>query len=172
MKEDPYTLCTDGSNDEGLVKLNPLLIRVFDINEDKVMPQLLDKCRSKKNDKESLFGLIDDALKKKDVNWNNCVAIGMGNTSVSMGIHNSTKTRVLEKNSSAHVNGCPCHIVRNTAAKAAETFREVAGFDIEDFLVDLYHYFDKSLKKNVTLEEFCLFCKQEFRKIIKYVSTR
>ena len=52
MKQDPYTLCTDGSNDEGLVKLNPLLIRVFDINEDKVMSQLLDKCRSKKMTKK------------------------------------------------------------------------------------------------------------------------
>ena len=98
MKEDPYTLCTDGSNDEGLVKLNPLLVRVFDINEGKVVSQLLDMCTSKKNDAESLFGLIDDALKKEDVNWNNCVAVGMDNTSVNMGIHNSIKTRVLEKN--------------------------------------------------------------------------
>ena len=105
------------------------------------------------------------------MNWNNCVTIGMDNTSVNTGIHNSIKTRVLEKNSSVHVNGCPCHIVHNTAAKAAETFSEVAGFDIEDFLVDLYHYFDKSSKRKVTLEEFCLFCEQEYRKIIKYVST-
>ena len=52
MKEGPYALCTDGSNDEGLVKLNPLLIRVFNINEDKVMSQLLDKCRSKKMTKK------------------------------------------------------------------------------------------------------------------------
>ena len=83
MKEGPYALCTGGSNDEGLVKLNPLLVRVFDINEDKVVPQLLDMCTSKKNDAESLFGLIDDALKKEDVNWNNCVAIGMDNAYVS-----------------------------------------------------------------------------------------
>ena len=48
MKEDPYALCTDGSNDEGLVKLNPLLVRVFDINEGEVVPQLLDMCTSKK----------------------------------------------------------------------------------------------------------------------------
>ena len=82
MKEDPYALCTDGSNDEGLVKLNPLLVRVFDINEGKVVPQLLDMGTSKKNDAESLFGLIDDAL-KKELNWNNSVAIGMDNTTVS-----------------------------------------------------------------------------------------
>ena len=68
MKEGPYALCTDGSNDEGLVKLNPLLVRVFDINEGKVVSQLLDMCASKKNDAGSLFGLIDDALKKEDVN--------------------------------------------------------------------------------------------------------
>ena len=96
----------------------------------------------------------------------------MDNTSVNMGIHNSIKTRILGKNSSVHVNGCACHIVHNTAAKAAETSSEVAGFDIEEFLVDLYHYFDKSVKRKVTFEEFCLFCKQEYRKIIKYVSTR
>ena len=36
-----------------------------------------------KNDAESLLGLIDGALRKEDVNWNNCVAIGMDNTSVS-----------------------------------------------------------------------------------------
>ena len=47
MKEDPYTLCTDGSNDEGLVKLNPLLVRVFNINEGKVVSQLLDMCTKK-----------------------------------------------------------------------------------------------------------------------------
>ena len=29
MKEH-YSLCTDSSNDEGLVKMNPLLVHVFD----------------------------------------------------------------------------------------------------------------------------------------------
>ena len=52
----------------------------------------------KQNEAESLFGQIDDALKKEDVNWNKCVAVGMDNTSVNMGINNSIKTRVLEKN--------------------------------------------------------------------------
>ena len=30
MKRKPYSLCTDGSNDERLVKMNPLLVRVFE----------------------------------------------------------------------------------------------------------------------------------------------
>ena len=53
-----------------------------------------------------------------------------------MGVHNSIKTRVLKKNSSINVNGCPCHIVHNTAAKAAEDYTQIS-IDIEDFLVDL-----------------------------------
>ena len=47
MKEGPYTLCTDGSNDEGLIKLKPLLVRVFNINEGKIVSQLLDMCTKK-----------------------------------------------------------------------------------------------------------------------------
>ena len=97
MKESPYALYTNGSNDEGLVKLNLSLVHVFDINEGKVVSQLSDMCTSEKNDAESLFGLIDDSSKKEDVKWNNCLAIGMDNTSVNMGIHNSIKTRVFEK---------------------------------------------------------------------------
>lgn len=38
-------------------------------------------------------------------------------------------------------------------------------------LVDVFHWFDKSNKRNNTLEEFCLFMVQEYKKIIKYVST-
>ena len=45
-----------------------------------------------KNDAESLLGLIDDALRKEDVNWNNCVAIGMDNTSVSSIVIEVTET--------------------------------------------------------------------------------
>ena len=47
-------------------------------------------------------------------------------------------------------NGCPCHIIHNTANKAAKRFSEVSRFDVEDFLVDLFHWFDKSSKRKVT----------------------
>ena len=45
MKREPYCLRTDGSNDEGLVKMNPLLVRVFDDEKGKVISQLLDMGR-------------------------------------------------------------------------------------------------------------------------------
>ena len=37
--------------------------------------------------------------------------------------------------------GCPCHLVHNTASKAAEVFEDVPGLD---FLIDLYYWFEES----------------------------
>ena len=51
-------------------------------------------------------------------------------------------TRVLAKNRNIFINDCPCHIIHNTANKAAEPFSEVSRFDVEDFFVDLFHWFD------------------------------
>ncbi|KAK1902456.1 Histone acetyltransferase mst2 [Dissostichus eleginoides] len=40
MRENPFTLFTDGSNDTGLEKMNPLTVRIFDTN--KVVHRFLD----------------------------------------------------------------------------------------------------------------------------------
>ena len=55
---------------------------------------------------------------------------------------NSMMIRVLAKNKNIFINGFPCHIIHNTANKAAERFSEVSRFDVEDFFVDLFHWFD------------------------------
>ena len=62
MKREPYSLCTDGSNDEGLVKINPLLVRVFDDEKGKVIPQLLDMGTCKLSTAEALFGNMDKII--------------------------------------------------------------------------------------------------------------
>ena len=53
------------------------------------------------------------------------MGIGLDNTSVNMGCRNSVKVRVLEKNSAIYVMGCACHVVHNTASKAALAFEKV-----------------------------------------------
>ena len=72
-------------------------------------------------------------------------------------------TRVRKQNSSTFTNDCPCHIVHNIANKGAQTFEGISNFDIEDFLVDLFHWFDKSSKRkvNVALNSQCL-CSNSF----------
>ena len=48
-------------------------------------------------------------------------------------------TKVLNMNPAMYVNGCPCHVLDNTASKASEKFTEVVSFEVEDFLVDIYY---------------------------------
>ena len=85
MKSEQYALATDGSNDEGLIKMNPLTVRYFDAAKHKVSTQLLDMCGTKKRDAETLFSKIDEVLSNAGVN---CVEMGMDNTSVNLGINN------------------------------------------------------------------------------------
>ena len=77
MKREPYSLCTDGSNDEGLVKMNPLLVRVFDDEKENVISQLLDMGTCKLLTAEALFGNMDKIISEAGVSWENCVAVGV-----------------------------------------------------------------------------------------------
>lgn len=172
MQNSPYSLATDGSNDNGLLKMNPLTVRIFDVNLGKVKTSLLDMCVSKGGTAEELFSAIDNCMSSFAIRWENCVAVGVDNTSVNLGKNNSIKTRVQEKNTSVYFNGCPCHIVHNTASAASSAFSAATGFDVEDTMIDLYYWFDYSTKRKNKLAEYAEFCDQDYRQIVKHVSTR
>ena len=168
MQKSPFSLATDGSNDNCL----PLTVRIFDINLGKVKTSLLDMCVSKGGTAEELFTTIDNCMSAFGIPWDNCVAVGVDNTSVNMGKNNSIKTRVHEKNNAVYFNGCPCHIVHNTASAASSAFSIGTGFDVEDMMVDLFYWFDYSTKRKNKLVEYAEFCDQEYRQVVKHVSTR
>ena len=65
-----------------------------------------------------------------------------------------------------------CHVVHNTSAAAAKAFNAVTGFEVEDLLVDIYHWFLYSTKRKCKLAEYANFCDQEYPKITKHISTR
>lgn len=46
------------------------------------------------------------------------------------------------------------------------------GFDVEDLMVDVYYWFHYSNKRKSKLAEYTEHCFQEYRKILKNVSTR
>ena len=83
-----------------------------------------------------------------------------------MGIRNLMKSRVLEKNDNCYFVGYPCHIIHNTAHAGLSTFLEVSLFQVEDFCIDLYYFFDKSSKIKSVLMEYTQFCNHEYRKIL------
>lgn len=172
MKNAPYSLATDGSNDNGLKKMNPLTVQIYDVNLKRVKTSLLDMCLSSGSTAEKLFQGINDCLASHRIPWENCVAFSVDNTNVNMGTNNSILTRVKQQNPSVYFNGCQCHVVHNTSAAAAKAFNAVIGFDVEDLLVDIYHWFLYSTKRKCKLAEYAEFCDQEYRKILKHVSTR
>jgi hypothetical protein len=145
MKNSAFSITVDGSNDNGLEKMNPLAVRFFDERCGLVSTQLLDMCLTSGiiyqvmlNDSntlytgvnagaaETIFNKIDNVLTTNGIDWSNCVGAGVDNTSVNLGVQNSISTRVLNKNPAIYFMGCPCHIIHNVALKASSSFTLVS----------------------------------------------
>ena len=98
MMMESYFLFSDSSNNEGLVKMNPLLVRVFDDEKGKMISQLLDMGTCKLSTAEALFGNMDKIISEGGVSLENCVAVGVDNTAVNIRNRNSIMTQVRKKN--------------------------------------------------------------------------
>ena len=157
MQDNPYSLATDGSNDNALEKMNPLTVGIFNLSRGKVKTGLLDMCLSPSGTASDIFNGLDKCITTFKIPWDNCIAVGVDNTNVNMGNRHSIKTMVLEKNPSVYFNGCQCHVVHNTSS----AFSDEANFDIEDMLVDLFYWFDHSTKRKNSLADYTEFCDQE-----------
>ena len=175
MKIHPYSLATDGSNDTGLKKMNPATVRIYDTNVNRIVTRFLDMCPTTGSTAESIYSVLNGRLEELlqfSNPWNMCTSISVDNTSVNIGIHNSLKTRILHENPNIFFSGCPCHMIHNAARKASDCFCNVCGFDIEEMSIDLYYWFEKSTKRKNGLLEYCIFCDQDYRSIVKHVTTR
>ena len=47
MKSGPFSIAIDGSNDNGLEKMNPMAVRFYNPSQGKISTQLLDMCLTK-----------------------------------------------------------------------------------------------------------------------------
>ena len=59
---------------------------------------------------EALFNVINDKFVKDDIPWQNVISVGFDDTSASMGICNSVKSSILQKNPDCLIAGCNCHL--------------------------------------------------------------
>lgn len=48
----------------------------------------------------------------------------------------------------------------------------VSNFNVEEMVIDLFYWFDKSTKRKACLAEYCTFCDTSYREIVKHVNTR
>lgn len=155
MKVQPFSISDDGSNDRGLQKINPVTVKLFDINSSSVVTRFLDMCMSSSAPAEGIFDVVHQKLVELlqcEQPWSMCTSVGVDNTSVNIAVRHSLRTRVLHQNPAIYFNGCPCHILHNAAQKAAEAFTACCGFDVEDFTVDLHYWFDKSTTRKNMLQ--------------------
>ena len=51
----PFSLAVNGSNDEGLEKINPLTVCIFDVNSNRVVTRFFDMCTSSSATAEGIF---------------------------------------------------------------------------------------------------------------------
>ena len=88
-----------------------------------VVMRFLHMCPSPSGTAEALFAVIDGKLSEmlKVPNPSEmCISLGLDNTFVNIGIQNSIKSRVLQKNDHIYVNGCPCHIIHNCCTERTD----------------------------------------------------
>ena len=114
------------------------------------MTHFLDMCTTTSATAEAIFNAMDHklvSLLDEDNPWLRCTSFGVDNTSVNIGSRNSFKTRIKIKNPSVHISRCNCHILHNAAQKASEMFVDGTNFDVEELVIDLYYWFDKSTKR-------------------------
>lgn len=65
MRVSVFSLCVDGSNDNGLQKMNPVTVRIYDVDQHKVCCKFLDMCLSAESTADAIFKSIDEALVKR-----------------------------------------------------------------------------------------------------------
>ena len=87
-----------------------------------------------------------------------------------MGIQNSIKSRIIAKSETCYTMGCPCQIIHNTAHQCSTACTSAAQFEIEDFCVDMFYYFDKSTKRKCALKACSEFWGQEYKQILKHIN--
>ena len=96
MKNGAFSLMIDGSNDSGLEKMNPITVRVYDINHSRIVTSFLDMCPTSSTTAEAIFTSMDRRLCELLEVENpllNCTSVGVDNTSVNIGVRNSLKTQ-------------------------------------------------------------------------------
>ena len=164
MKVSIFSLSTDVINDQNLVKMNFITVRIYYVYQHKVVTRFLDMCLSKSSTSAAIFS-------STDLDY---IALIVDITSVNVGKHKSLTVEVRKRNENVILMGCPCHIAHNTAGKCTKAFCDhiTEHFDIEELLVDTYFHFDYSSKIKNTPVELCAFYNQEYCKIIRFHSVR
>lgn len=164
----PFCVSTDGSNNTDS-KLYPIVVTCFNPVSSEIVSNLLTvPALEGDSTGHNIAQLIIKTLKENDVPLNNCLALGADNAPVMIGAKAGVAGILKNENSYLHVVGCVCHLI-NLAAEKGATCLPVK---IDESIVDIYYYLEKSSKRKEKLKRFQQIHNTETRKILKHVCTR
>ena len=169
MKTSPFSVATDGSNDYGAIKLYPIAVRYFNDEIGRVVCVLLQMLECTESSTGcNIFSLLDEEMTKRNIPWTNCLSFAADNASVMQGKSSGVAAYLCQKAPAVYMLLCACHLTHLAASKAADTL----NVKVEELLVDIYYYLDKSSKRHQQLKHFQALCNVETHKVLKHVSVR
>ncbi|XP_054628077.1 uncharacterized protein LOC129179195 isoform X2 [Dunckerocampus dactyliophorus] len=165
----PFSIATDGSaSDMDGVKLHPLVVRVYEPSVGKIAVVLLKVVECRDSTSEGIYNLMDQELNKRKIPWGNCVSFAADNASVMQGARRGVAAFIKSRNPHIYIVGCACHLMHTAAEKSSSSL----SIDIEDMLIVIYYYLDKSSKRKALVRELQMLCDTDVRKILKLSSTK
>ncbi|XP_063222953.1 uncharacterized protein LOC134531219 [Bacillus rossius redtenbacheri] len=163
-----FSVATDGSNDSES-KLYPLVVTFFDANLKMIVSRLLSlPVLQGDSTGRNIGGLVISELRRLNIPLENLIAFSADNAPAMLGHKNGVAAVLKECLAELVVVGCPCHLINLAAEKAAATL----PCQIEDVLVDIYYFLEKSVKRKEKLQKFQVLHGKEARKILKHICTR
>ena len=142
-KTHPFSLGTDGSNDTGLEKMNPVCLKILDVNRSKkVTSHSLNMClTSGKN--ASIDACIFDKINEKVIEyglpWENCVNLSVDNANAMIGRTNSIASRFKQKNDRFSYWWLSLPLCTYSYSNANDSFSQHIELNVEDVVVDLFY---------------------------------
>lgn len=167
LKSAPFSISTDGSND-ATSKQYPLVVRTKNTETGLVNSELLSiPVCSEAATGQNIFNLMDKDLKDRNVTWENCLSMGSDNASVMTGRRKGVYAYVKEKQPTVYLSGCVLHLIHISAKKAADALPS-----IDDVLIDIYYYFNKSDSRKLSFKGCQDLYDLEQKRMLKHVCTR
>ncbi|XP_071033051.1 SCAN domain-containing protein 3-like [Parasteatoda tepidariorum] len=168
MQHNSFSTACDGSNDVDH-KLYPVVISYFNPDEGLIQSNLLSVSNlSGDGTGQNISSLILDEFKKFDIPFGNCVSFMSDNAAVMQGKRNGVIAHLKQQHDSLISARCACHLINLAAEKAAA----ILPINVDEILVDIYYYLNKSAKRKDALKHFQALHDKEAHKILKHVCTR
>lgn len=168
LQNSPFSISTDGSN-KGDAKLYPIVVTVYRKETRQVENSILS-VPSLEGDAtgQNIGNLVLATLKSCNISLSNCLALSADNAPVMLGMKNGVAAVLKREMENIIIMGCPCHLINLAAEKGAACL----PVKIDEYLIDIYYYLEKSVKRKEHLKHFQELHNTEIRKILKHVCTR